>query len=154
MDRSRAGAPTGTRVTCEVLEERSAGEDVDRLEAAADPEDGQASRVGGSPGGGLQLVPLRLDVDGAQVRGAVTGRIDVGSAGQEEALHRAEGGRTLRWIGGAVDDDRQATVTLDGVRVETVLAGLQVGIRVAPWNGHRDDDAGERTLAHEARIAP
>jgi hypothetical protein len=48
-------------VTVEVLDERAAGEDVDRLQAAADPENGDPSRLGLRPRPRLELVAVRLD---------------------------------------------------------------------------------------------
>ena len=95
VETRRARAPAGTRVTGDVLEERPTGKHVDRLEASADAEDGQPPRFGGGPRRGLELIALRLDVDTAEVRGPVTGRVDVGSAAQQETVHRGECRRAL-----------------------------------------------------------
>jgi hypothetical protein len=52
-------------VALDVLEQRPAGEDVDRLEAATDPEDRHAAGGGRRPRRSLELVPCVVDVLGA-----------------------------------------------------------------------------------------
>ena len=60
MDLGRAASPARSLVTVDVLEERAAREGVDRLEAAAHAEDGDAARLGRRPRLVLERVPVRL----------------------------------------------------------------------------------------------
>ena len=76
----------------DVLAQPPAGEDVDRLEAAADAEDGQAPLLGGVPRRALERVSSALDLVLAVDRLSVEGGIDVGTTGEEQAVHGRDRG--------------------------------------------------------------
>ena len=121
----------GPRVPLDVLEDRPAREDVDRLEPAADPEHRQAPHLGRGPGLGLELVAVGLDVSRAVDRLAVARRVDVGAAREEEPVHRREGSGADAGVGGRVEDERRGAVARHAIRVEAVLALGHVRFRLA-----------------------
>jgi hypothetical protein len=133
-----------------VLEQTSAGEDVDGLEATADADDRDAPGLRCGPRPGLQLVTIGLDVPRATVRLTVANRIDVCSARQQQPVHRcqrlAPGGLVARRIEG----DGLAPVAADRVEVELVLARGQVRLGLSGGDGQGHDDLGS---IHRPRIA-
>src|SRR4029077_16674392 len=93
----------GGELQRDVLVERAAEEDVGDLEAAADAEGGETSRAGAREELPLELRALGADLDAGPVedRLAVTRRMDVGAAAENEAGGAGDplapfGGRRLR----------------------------------------------------------
>ncbi len=122
----------------QVLVQCAAPRDVDDLGAAADGQHGHVALVGGARQRELELVQGAFRRAQARVPiGAVDGGIDVGTAGQadavdaiQEGVDRAEGQRR--------DDDRQPAGALDRLQVgepERHLAPLRIAL--GRRRGHR-----------------
>ena len=147
---ARAVAPARAGVAGDVLEERPPGEDVDRLEPAADAEDRHPALAGDGPGPRLELVAIRFDVLRAAVRLAVALRVEVRAARHQQPVHRPERGLAGRPVDGRIERDRLTTVAGDPVEIELVLARGDVRLDLPGGDGERDDDA---WTVHGRRIA-
>ena len=104
----------------EVLPERAAAGHVHDLHAAADAEEGDVALERAPGQRDLERVPLRPHAAGHRVGlGAVGGRVDVGPAGQDQAVQHVE---DLVGIGLGVGGQHQRDPTrgLDGVDVVAV----------------------------------
>ena len=104
------------------------------------PTDRDGPSGGGRPGLRLELIAIGLDIDRPADRLAVAGRVDVGATRQEQAVHRGERRVPCRLVGGRVERDRLAAVTLDPVEIETVLAIGDVRFGLVGGHGQGDDD--------------
>ena len=82
--------PAGSGMAVDVLPQPPAREHVHRLEPAADPEHRQAPGLGRRPCRRLERVALALHAVGPVHRLPVAGRVDVGAAAEEQAVHRRE----------------------------------------------------------------
>ena len=156
VDQRRTLAVARSLVAVDVLEERASGERVDRLEPAADAEDGDAARLRDGPCLVFERIAIELDGDRPSVGTAVALRMEVGAAADEESVHRGErfipGGR----LGRRVEDDRFAAVALDRGHVQGVAAGSELGLRLPIRDSDGDHDPrcrGGRS-AHRVTIAP
>ena len=83
--------PAGSGMAIDVLPQPAAREHVHRLEPAADPEHRQAAGLGRVPRRRLEHVALALHAVGPVDRLPIAGRVDVGAAAEQEAVHRREG---------------------------------------------------------------
>ena len=81
----------------EVLDQRAAGEDIDRLQATADAEDRYPRLERRAECLVLQRVALRFGGPGPGRWLAVAGGVDIGTAGEQQPIH---GGHGLRPVGG------------------------------------------------------
>ena len=126
-----------------ILKQLSAGEDVDGLETATNPEHRQRATLGFAPRRQLERVADRVDLAGAVHRLAVHGRIDVGAARQQQPVHGAEEAVPFRRRSAAVEQRRCAAVAGYPGRIQLVLASGQVGVVRAGRIGHGDDDERE-----------
>ena len=154
MGLRRALAPARSLVAVDVLDERPAREGVDRLEPATQPEHRQAARLGRLPRLPLERIAVRLHRGRAPAGLSVALRVEVRSAADEQAVHRRERGRPVGRAGRRVEDDRRRAVARHGRRVEVVLAGGEVGLRLASRDGDGHDDPGSGRVGwlHRVRV--
>ena len=143
--------PARARVAAHVLDERPPAEHVDRLEAAADPEHRHAALRGRGERGRLERVPAG-SIPTDPVGPGVEGRVEVGAAGEEQAVHRRERRTPHVLRRGGVEDERRPVVAPHAVRVELVLPRRDVGLRLVRRDHRRHDDGRSRCLGHRERV--
>ena len=121
----------GAGVALDVLEQRSAGEDVDRLEAAADPEDRDAAVAGRRPGRRLELVAVPVDVPRAVGRLAVAaGSMSAPPVRSRPSIAASAASRSAAGVRGVERGSAVAPWRSTAVDVQLVPAAPSV--RVAP----------------------
>jgi len=125
-----------------ILEQAAAGEHVDRLQTAADAEDGHGTPGRPVPGEPLESVAGGVHLDGADHCFLVLPGVNVRAACQDEPVHLRDEAVALGGGRGLGSEDRVPAVAPDPVRVQFVLAGCQVRVRRPRRVGHDKDDEG------------
>jgi len=127
-------------VSLDVLQDRSTREHVDRLKATADSEHGHVPRFGRPPRPFLELVALGLDLARAVDRLAVTARIQIGTAAEEQPVHRSQRVVPSRNRRPCVEPDRDRPVTNERRHVQVIATDREVGFGLVVRHGQRHDD--------------
>ena len=124
-----------------VLEEAAAGEHVDRLEAAADPEDRQPTSLRHGPRFGLERIARRFDGGRTALGPAVSRGMEVGAPAEQQAVHRRQRIGQPLGRGGGIDHDRAGALTAHRGLVQGPLARGEGRIARSARRGNGHDDA-------------
>ena len=110
VDLGRSPPEGRPEMAIDMLEEAAAGEHVDRLEPATDPEDRQATFLRDGPRVGLERIARRFDGGRPALGRPIARRVEVCATAQQQAIHRRERIGQAFGPGGCVDHDRAGTL--------------------------------------------